>query len=744
MTIAVQLLRQCFQNFRFSKVEISKPQNLSQHSKHSCALRLLIWCIYRWSRSLQVPEELKLKQEASFELDKFPSVEYRQSSAGPYLTSIEEQSVFCFTSVFEDSNEGVFETTASSDESEISQYIRKIERYDFQSLLRSEGRHCAPEFPLTNAKENLRVAEGTNTNIRERVLVDLQKSYELYTKLSKRSVDGPNFNVFAVQTEVCHKRQLVEERLLCTLNEALISREHYDFFSGSMQKLVAGDLLHMLDSTVFIHPRKRGYRDVILEMQPKLNDWALLCVLEDKIRRLQCFWQQKKEEELVRELECTRIWNPRRFPRWVAFEVEQQLQIRPEQFKTVSQLLQKPKGSLIQLNMGSGRTRVMVPMLVLEICRQKRKLVRINVLPSILQEALLFFQQSLVASVQHTKLFTLPFNRDNVLDEFTVKLMDEELRCCHKHGGCLVVTPHDRNSLLLKQHEVHIQLKGLPEVDIIDLFDESDAILEPKFQLVYAMGKKQNLPSCANRCTVFQSLLIMLTRGECATSSDLLEDPAAFYKSKNGAGLFNHFRLLKLSGEDKERLGRNLAEHFVRNPPSGFEWLEMVNREPDIQILVKMISDPTLNTSFYIMFYPLFRRFKDDILAARGFVAFGILLRTLESRWGVSYGLRHQKDSDTQMAVPYSASDTPKQRAEFSHPDVAIAYTNLSHLYEGLTVEQFRRAIDLLEAKGMSVKISTYAMWIEKVRPDVPIEEFNRFDMYEKVDPSNVPQFELM
>jgi hypothetical protein len=147
------------------------------------------------------------------------------------------------------------------------------------------------------------------------------------------------------------------------------------------------------------------------------------------------------------------------------------------------------------------------------------------------QETLLFYKQSLVASVQHTKLFALPFIRDNEIDEISVKILDEEMKRCHRHGGCLIVTPQHRNSLLLKQHDCNVYLEeDQSKALLVDILDESDAILEPSFQLVYAMGTKLHLPSLSNRCTMFQSLLTILSREEGQASLGLLKDPTAFYK----------------------------------------------------------------------------------------------------------------------------------------------------------------------------------------------------------------------
>jgi hypothetical protein len=54
------------------------------------------------------------------------------------------------------------------------------------------------------------------------------------------------------------------------------------------------------------------------------------------------------------------------------------MQIRPEQYLITRQLLDN-SASIVQLNMGLGKTRVILPMLIMELL-SKKELVRVNVL----------------------------------------------------------------------------------------------------------------------------------------------------------------------------------------------------------------------------------------------------------------------------------------------------------------------------------------------------------------------------
>ena len=60
-----------------------------------------------------------------------------------------------------------------------------------------------------------------------------------------------------------------------------------------------------------------------------------------------------------------RTWDVRAHPEWLVFEAEGQLQIRPAQH-FIAQHLMSNIGAIDQLNMGEGKTRVILPMLALQ------------------------------------------------------------------------------------------------------------------------------------------------------------------------------------------------------------------------------------------------------------------------------------------------------------------------------------------------------------------------------------------
>ena len=63
------------------------------------------------------------------------------------------------------------------------------------------------------------------------------------------------------------------------------------------------------------------------------------------------------------------------------------------------------------------------------------------------------------------------------------------------------------------------------------------------------------------------------------------------------------------------------------------------------------------------------------------------------------------------MAVPFRGKDTPMERADFGHPDVAIVLTHLSYYYSGLEEKQVNGALTML--KRISQRDAEYQSWID-------------------------------
>jgi Protein of unknown function (DUF3638) len=256
--------------------------------------------------------------------------------------------------------------------------------------------------------------------------------------------------------------------------------------------------------------------------------WQRLCVLQDKVARclLRCRsargscglaapHMDMSPQALAAELLNARSWDPAQHPAWLAFEVTHGLEIRERQYRVARKLLDQPgergstpeerePGALLQLNMGEGKTRVILPMLALELAGRGHA-VRLAFLSELLHEAFSFLHRTLTGSDSARKIASMwllmwfqtyvamswpvdhkvslhyckanllswrsacrvrmfryagsllgvrcllqPFSRSINLDMDKIAAMEQQLLQCRSHRAVLCIASEERLSLELK------------------------------------------------------------------------------------------------------------------------------------------------------------------------------------------------------------------------------------------------------------------------------------------------------
>ena len=176
-------------------------------------------------------------------------------------------------------------------------------------------------------------------------------------------------------------------------------------------------------------------------------------------------------------------------------------------------------GDIVQLNMGEGKTRVILPLLVLHWSAPSldEPVVRLHFLAPLLGEAYDYLHGALTATLFGCPLFLMPFHRDVQLTRGRAELMRGSLERCRRGGGAVLVTPEHRQSLYLKGLELlqndpdaSAEVKAVEKVQFRDILDESDELLHHRKQLIYAVGSLEDLPAQGARAEAVQALLRVL------------------------------------------------------------------------------------------------------------------------------------------------------------------------------------------------------------------------------------------
>jgi hypothetical protein len=368
--------------------------------------------------------------------------------------------------------------------------------------------------------------------------------------------------------------------------------------------------------------------------------------------------------------------------------------------------------SVIQLNMGEGKSSVIVPLVATSLAN-KSKLARVVVLKALSAQMFQLLTDRLSGLAQR-RIVYFPFSRRVDVSRPQAEIMHRLFVDAMHSGAVLVAQPEHILSLSLMSVD-HLldgnlrttvsDLQTLVSNRARDIIDESDEVFHPRYALVYTRGHQLPLEGHSLRWHIAQHLLV-----QAAFNVFRLRSSAAnqLFVQPRGPGTFPIISILP----GAQDIGTELVSMIVGDICQGhFPFLNLMHFHPIvIRDVASFISNKEVDQR---VASSIVAQFSGDViwpilLMLRGFLACGILTYCLkERRWRVDFGLDAQRSL---LAVPYRAKDTPTLRSEFGHPDVAIILTCLSHYYDGLTVKQLALCFDSLFR--MDNPALEYAMWI--------------------------------
>ena len=428
--------------------------------------------------------------------------------------------------------------------------------------------------------------------------------------------------------------------------------------------------------------------------------------------------------DLLNELknQCHLNWDPYQYPDWLLLEIENSISVRPVQAEIAREMISPSAGanSIMQLNMGEGKSSVIVPIVAATLADGKM-LVRVVVLKPLSTQ---MFQLLLtkLSGMLGRRIFHMPISRSVRLDEHKARQIRNLCEECVNSRGILLVQP---------EHLLSFELMGLERVlsgetelgSILtetqhwlegvsrDILDESDEILSVRFELIYTMGMQSMVEFAPDRWAIIEHVLGIV--GHFA--NEVLDRfPHGLEREPMRPGSFPRIRILQSSA------GHELLKIVARQVCKvGLPGVPVWNLPKNVRkALSRYLTDLKISEAdVELLNSHVFNvsTMEKSVFLLRGLVADGVLAFTLQQkRWRVNYGLDLSR---TMLAVPYRAKDSPATRAEFSHPDATIVLTCLSYYYGGLSDDQLYVAFEkLLVCDHSQVE---YERWVHDA-PELP------------------------
>jgi hypothetical protein len=231
------------------------------------------------------------------------------------------------------------------------------------------------------------------------------------------------------------------------------------------------------------------------QMKQSLVDFGVKLTILQRLLRLEGAFKKGNNKSIIDEQNNLghETWNPFEETNWLLLEIDSNLLIRPGQIEVARATIAPASrsSSLLQLNMGQGKTSVIIPMVALKLA-DSRMLMRVIVpKPLLLQTAQLL--QARLGGLLGRKLLHLPFSRKTMTTHGSIKtymeMHEKILRAC---GITLALPEHLLSFQLsglqaLSDNRVH---EGVSMVNVQkwmrsksrDVIDESDQILSLRTQ----------------------------------------------------------------------------------------------------------------------------------------------------------------------------------------------------------------------------------------------------------------------
>ncbi|KAJ8597174.1 hypothetical protein M405DRAFT_756250 [Rhizopogon salebrosus TDB-379] len=461
-----------------------------------------------------------------------------------------------------------------------------------------------------------------------------------------------------------------------------------------------------------------------------LVNFAHLLLRLQRSRRLLKLEAAGDHEEFLKELENDGYQGVDATPAyldWLLIEIENRFLIRRMQASVAIEMISPNSGgnTALQLHMGEGKSSVIVPICCAALADGNRLVRVVTLKPLTMQMFRLLVER--LGGLTNRRIFYLPFSRLLRITSEHASTIQSLFDECKDLGGILVAQPEHilsfklmtvehlcspmnagaQSSTELATHLLNSQ-RWL-DMHTRDILDESDELLHVRFQMVYTMGDQQHLEGYPDRWTTTQQVMTLVAKHAHGLHQEF---PLGVELQPGPVGGFSRFRVF--CDHAGEKLVQMVSNDILAGDLPNFAFAHLPFRIKDAIRKCFTVSAVDMQCLDQVQQYCAGSGLWNVILLIRGLLAHGILVCALrERRWRIDYGLDPQR---TMLAVPYRAKDMPSCRAEFGHPDIAIALTCLSYYYGGLDEKQL--AICFRHLLKQDNPVVEYETWIKDLSRD--------------------------
>ncbi|KAI2635599.1 hypothetical protein GGS26DRAFT_505776 [Hypomontagnella submonticulosa] len=539
---------------------------------------------------------------------------------------------------------------------------------------------------------------GSKSTIKERYASDLKESLNTFKNLRSQGtvVSTPplptEYTVSQLE-EIVHGHFTEIEAAVQEPNEMISVRQMLWLAHGQLYPAVTPiTILEQLRSTAK-RPFGSGMREKILR-------FAVSITSLQRQKRMQTY--QRSNEYARYEEERTNVghrnWRVEDYPDWLLLEVESNLLIRETQVQVALAMITPESGanSVLQLNMGQGKTSCIIPMVAV-LLADGRNLVRVSVPKALLQQTAQLLHGRLGGLVGR-EISHVPFSRRTSTKEGHIKLFHDIHRDIQRKRGVMLCLPEHQMSFMLSGLQ-RVLDQQIPEANMMirvlrwlkscarDVLDECDHTLAVKTQLIYPSGSQMAVDGHPHRWVIVEQVLGLVDM-HLYNLADSYPHSIEVVRRSHGGFPFVFFLRADVEEEMINRIKYDICRGI-----RGIIPMDSLDT-PDRIAIKEFLSGGKVRQSSLDRINHLCPdrpHIRQTVYLLRGLFVHRILIMALKKRYGVQYGLHPSRDP---VAVPFHAKGVPSEQSEFGHVDVAILLTTLAFYYCGISIQQTRQALE--------------------------------------------------
>jgi hypothetical protein len=349
------------------------------------------------------------------------------------------------------------------------------------------------------------------------------------------------------------------------------------------------------------------------------------------------------------------------------YQIDGDYRVRPTQARVAQEMSSSTldHNMVLQLNMGEGKTSVIVPMLSTSLS-DGSSVARVIVLRPLSAQMFKLLVERLGGLVDR-RVFYLPFSRQLQVTSESLATVTGLFQKCVREGGVLLAQPEHILSLKLLtvdsrlsasvQDPQALQIaRGLETIQTLvhdsthDILDESDELLHVQYQLVYTSGNQRPLDDHPDRWTTTQQLLALVPKHIEALKSSR---PGEVEFHSNDHGRFPAVRILDVPHSTvPQDLKVALASDVLDGAVANLNLTHVASAEQR-RMLLNFLVDRDVDGHTTNAVQSICSGTWKAVLLVRGLLAFDVVTHVLrDKRFRVNYGLDLRRSL---LAVPYTA-----------------------------------------------------------------------------------------